>query len=85
MVITRKSPLTGVVHTMDLPITQAQIDMYNSGEGYIQTIFSNLTKDQCEFIHTGYTKEDWDAMFPPEDDEEDYPSEEDLMPDLGSK
>jgi hypothetical protein len=68
MLITRRSPLTGKVNTLDLPVTQAQLDEFqarNRGR-LIQQIFPDLTSSQREFIKTGYTQADWDALFPPE-------------------
>jgi hypothetical protein len=60
MQITRKSLLSGVVRTLDLPVTQEQIDRFEKGEGLAEDIFPNLTLDQREFILTGITNEDWD-------------------------
>lgn len=63
MLINRKSPLTGQINTMDLPITNEQLARYKSGDGHVQDIFSNLNPTQREFIMTGYTQEDWDTIF----------------------
>ena len=62
MRILRKSPLTGIITTIDLPITPEQIWEYERG-GLIQEVFPNLTPDEREFYKTGYTKEDWNAIF----------------------
>ena len=62
MKISRKSPLTGIITTIDLPITSEQILKYERG-GLIQEVFPNLTPDEREFYKTGYTKEDWNAIF----------------------
>lgn len=62
MKITRKSPLTGIVTTIDLPITNEQLRRYERG-AMIQNAFPNLTPDEREFYKTGYTKEDWNTMF----------------------
>lgn len=62
MKISRKSPLTGIITTIDLPITSEQIRKYERG-GLIQEVFPNLTPDEREFYKTGYTKEDWDTIF----------------------
>ena len=70
MKITRVSPRTGQKNSMELPITLEQLRDYSSGT-HIQRAFPNLTADQREFILTGYTKEDWDALFPPEEEEDD--------------
>ena len=69
MKITRKSPLTGIETTMDLDITEDQMERYCVREGLIQDIFPNLSPTEREFIHTGYTQEDWDKIFPPEEGE----------------
>lgn len=66
MLITRRSPLTGKETTMDLDVTQEQMDEFalpGSQRRLVQSVFPNLTPDQREFIKTGYTQEDWDAMF----------------------
>lgn len=64
MLIRRISPLTGKINTMDLPVTQAQMDEFNSpGRRLVQVIFPNLTAGEREFIKTGYTPEDWQALF----------------------
>ena len=70
MLITRRSPRTGEENTMDLPVTQEQLDEYARGGRTIQSVFPGLTAGQREFLKTGYTPEDWAAMFPPEESEE---------------
>lgn len=62
MEITRESRATGKIHTIDLPITQEQIDNYNSGM-LCQRAFPHLTADQREFIISGTTAEEWDNLF----------------------
>lgn len=72
MQITRKSMVTGVVRTMELGITQAEIDAYNDNHLLmLQDAFPRLNADEREFFKTGITAEEWDAAFPPEDDSED--------------
>jgi hypothetical protein len=68
MIITRHSPLTGKLNEMDLPISEDQIRLYQQGGILVQQAFPNLTPDQREFFKTGYTPEDWDLMFPEEDE-----------------
>ena len=63
MKITRTSPLTGVSNTIDLPVTQDQIDRYARREDHVQNIFKNLTPGQREFIMTGITDKEWDKTF----------------------
>lgn len=68
MQITKVSPLTGKSNTMDLPVTQEQIDRWQRREGLIQNIMPDLSPDQREFLMSGYTPEDWATLFPPEDE-----------------
>lgn len=35
----------------------------------IQKAFPMLSRDMCEFVKTGITPEQWDKLFPPEDEE----------------
>ena len=70
MLVSRKSMFTGKVHTMDLPVTQAQIDELVKGPfkwshptKLIQHAFPTLTAEQREFIMTGVTPEEWNAEF----------------------
>jgi len=62
MQITRTNPFTGKEATKDLAITQEQIDAWQAGT-LIQDAFPNLTAGEREFLKTGITDEDWDAMF----------------------
>jgi hypothetical protein len=61
MLITRKSPYTGVEISVDLPICQAQIDRYEAGRK-AELAFANLEPCQIEWFVTGYTPEDFEAM-----------------------
>jgi len=67
MRITRKSMIDGIARTRDIDATQEQIDLYQKGKGLIQNIFPNLSADDREFIKTGITSEQWDAMFTDEE------------------
>lgn len=62
MLITKKSAFTGIEHTLDIPVTQAQIDAWKSGVS-IQTAMPNLSADDREFIKTGVTAQEWDDAF----------------------
>lgn len=70
--VTRMSPLTRVENTMELPITQEQLDEFErpGRTRLIQDIFPELTPPQREFVKTGYTPEDWQAIFGSGEDEE---------------
>ena len=67
MLITRKSMLTGVERTLDIPCTPEQLAAWDRGDDLIQRIMPDLTEDQREFIMTGCTPEEWDTLS--EDDE----------------
>ena len=62
MLITRQSPWSGKVRTLDIPVTYEQL--YEWGRGtLIQNAMPNLTADQREFLMTGITAEEWDELF----------------------
>ena len=67
ILLERKSPKTGKVNSMILDTTKEALDSYYAGEGLIQVIFPQLNENEREFIKSGYTAEDWDEIFPPED------------------
>ena len=69
MKITKWSPRTGTLNTLDLPMTAEQYDRWRTGPGLIQDILPQLSPEQREFLLTGYTPEDWEILFPPEEDE----------------
>jgi hypothetical protein len=62
MLITRKSMVTGKVHTLEIPITEAEAIAYEQG-ALIQDAFPNLSAAEREFIKTGITAEEWLAVF----------------------
>ncbi len=67
MKILRTSPLSGKTHTMDLPVTQEDIDrcwgLSPNGTEHIQNVFPELSADQREFLKTGITPEEWEEEF----------------------
>ena len=66
MQVTKVSQLTGKTHTMDLDVTAEQLERFENrienGE-YVQTIFTNLTPAEREFILTGITPDEWNQMY----------------------
>ena len=60
--ITRTDPFTGDVNSLDLDVTQEQLDLWKSG-GLIQDVMPNLNADDREFIATGITVGSWDKLF----------------------
>ena len=57
--------MTGRTITMELPITQDQIDRWQRGE-MIQDVMPHLTPEQREFMISGVTPADWGQLFPAE-------------------
>ena len=69
MKITKTSTLTGNENTMELEITEEQ--MFNWRQGMlIQLAMPHLKPEEREFLISGTTPEDWDKLFPKEDEEE---------------
>ncbi len=64
--VVRKSPFSGKLHTMEIPLTQEAYEFalarWNAGT-LIQNAFPSLNADQREFIKTGITPAEWDATF----------------------
>ena len=69
MLITKQSVMTGEKNTMLLPVTNEQIDRWQSGE-LIQNVFPHLTPSERELLISGVTPEEWDVVK--EDMEEVY-------------
>lgn len=64
MKIKRKSPLTGKINEMEIAVTEKELQAYaNDRSLMIQDAFPNLSPAEREFIKTGFTQSDWDAMF----------------------
>lgn len=71
MKITKVSMLSGVEHTMDLDVTQEQLDRWQSGHELIQNVMPHLTASEREFLMTGSMDNEWeDAFGEDEEDEE---------------
>jgi len=62
MKIERTSAMSGVTRTLDLPVTQEQLDAWKGGE-LIQNAMPHLSADEREFIMTGITNEEWGKLF----------------------
>lgn len=61
MLIERKSILSGVVRTLDIPVTEEQLALWQGGM-LIQNAMPNLSPDHREFIMTGITQEEWENI-----------------------
>lgn len=62
MIIQRKSPFSGKVREMDLPVTEEQLARWAAGE-LAQNVWPELSPNQREFIMTGISPEEWDETF----------------------
>lgn len=67
MQITRKSIVSGIVRTLDIPVTEEQMQAWRGGV-LIQRAMPNLSDDQREFIMSGITADEWDTVMAGEDD-----------------
>ncbi len=66
MIIVRKSPVTGKLNELDIDVTFDQYESWANGE-LIQNAMPNITADEREFIVSGCTPEDFDFLFPEEE------------------
>ena len=60
MLIIRRSGLTGNISTMDIDVTQEQINEWEGGS-LIKDVMPDLTPEEREFIMTGITQEEWES------------------------
>lgn len=67
--VTRRSPLTGKLNSLYLPVTVEQLHAWRMEGVLIQDAMPALTAEEREFVQSGYTPEDWAKIFG-EDDEE---------------
>ena len=70
MLVIRKSLFTGIMNEMDLPISQEQLNEFESDNNsrLVQDIFPNLNSEQREFLMTGSTSAEWEDLFGGEDE-----------------
>lgn len=68
MLVTRISTLTGVRHTREIDLTEAQFkEVFDKDrDRYIQDIVPHLSADDREYLLSGTTPEEWAAAFPEE-------------------
>ena len=59
MQITRKSMMSGVTRTIDLPVTLKQMADWKYGGVLIQNAMPHLSMADREFIMTGVTDAEW--------------------------
>ena len=61
MIIAKRSKLTGIVSSMDIVVSEEQLQTWEAGE-LIQNVMPDLTHDEREFIMTGITAAEWEEM-----------------------
>lgn len=62
MLITKTSLFSGKAHTMEIDVTQEQLDKWQGGM-LIQDAMPNVPADQREFLISGTTPEEWNKIF----------------------
>ena len=70
MLITKTSQLSGLTHTIDIDVTQEQLDRIEArreNRELIQRIVPDLPKELREFLMTGITPEEWNEIFAEEE------------------
>ena len=63
MQITRKSMMSGITRTLDLPVTLKQMADWKYGGVLIQNAMPHLSMADREFIMTGVTDAEWQQEF----------------------
>ena len=62
--VTRQSVLTRQMNTMELPIEQEHLDIYDTvGDILVQDAFPNLNAEQREFLISGITPQEWNKYI----------------------
>lgn len=69
--VSRPSDMSGRFNIMDLPITEQHLSDWLQGDQLIQQVMPHLDKEQREFLISGTTQAEWDAVFGKEDDHDD--------------
>jgi hypothetical protein len=63
MQITRKSVISGIQRTMDIPVNPEDFMAWQAGHGNIQDLMPYLSTNDREFILSGITADEWDSAF----------------------
>lgn len=76
--VSKRSPFSGDLHTLEIPCTKQQLDDWRAGKGAIQNIMPDVPAEIREFLMTGITPEEWDKYIGPGEEEIDYDQEIEL-------
>jgi hypothetical protein len=63
MQITRKSVISGIQRSMEIPVNPEDFMAWQAGYGNIQDLMPYLSREDREFILSGITAEEWDSAF----------------------
>lgn len=65
MLVTLTSQLTGAMHTRNINVDAVALYAYMTGEDPrpVQVVFPHLSAEDREFLITGITPEEWNAVF----------------------
>ena len=63
MLITKVSLFSGKENTLDINITEDQLQEYLSSDKHIQNVLPHLSAEHREFLMTGITPDEWKKMF----------------------
>ena len=63
MRITRKSVISGIERTRDIPVNPEDMIRWQAGHGNIQDLMPYLNDSDREFILSGITSEEWGNLF----------------------
>ena len=67
--VTKKSIISGKTNTMELDISQEQLDRWESvDKQLVQVAFPHLSSSEREFLMTGITPTEWNDTFGDGDD-----------------
>ena len=61
MIVTKKNIFTGIERSLDLDVTQEQLNRWENGE-LIQNVLPHLSIDEREFLMTGIIGEEWNEL-----------------------
>jgi hypothetical protein len=62
MLVTKQSPSSGKMNSMELPITEAQLKAHQNGE-LVQNVFPTLSREEREFLVSGISPKEWNDLF----------------------
>lgn len=66
--VVKISPVTGTPNEMLLELTPYELEAYDNGMGHVQDMFPHLDSDEREFLISGMTPADWEAVVGVDDD-----------------